>query len=377
MKLLRLLTAFLAATAFFPVNAADNIFDIDVKKKGAPIQSTMYGIFFEDINFAADGGLYAELVKNRSFEFPNPLQGWKVFGNVRVMNDGPFERNPHYVRLSDPGHSHKHTGLDNEGFFGIGIKRGVDYHFSVWARADRPVTIRIELVNTTSMGENHFLCQQRLTVNSTEWKKYQVTLRPNATFDKSALRIFMETRNGASVDLEHISLFPSDTWKGREGGLRKDLAEALADLIMTAMEAPSWANQQPTKYYVAMDPEKVAAIKNLIGEGNKRNTAGAPVMIVSTYIKSRSGFFRGQAANEIGEGWGAYDNGLSNAFFILKARERGFDTLIMGMRDSDALRNLLDIPEDECIMAVISLGYRALDPVRPARKPLNEVVKFF
>ena len=84
-----------------------------------------------------------------------------------------------------------------------------------------------------------------------------------------------------------------------------------------------------------------------------------------------------QAANEIGEGWGAYDNGLSNAFFILKARERGFDTLIMGMRDSDALRNLLDIPEDECIMAVISLGYRALDPVRPARKPLNEVVKFF
>ena len=230
MKLLRLLTAFLAATAFFPVNAADNIFDIDVKKKGAPIQSTMYGIFFEDINFAADGGLYAELVKNRSFEFPNPLQGWKVFGNVRVMNDGPFERNPHYVRLSDPGHSHKHTGLDNEGFFGIGIKRGVDYHFSVWARADRPVTIRIELVNTASMGENHFLCQQRLTVNSTEWKKYQVTLRPNATLDKSALRIFRETRNGASVDLEHISLFPSDTWKGREGGLRKDLAEALADL---------------------------------------------------------------------------------------------------------------------------------------------------
>ncbi len=153
--------------------------------------------------------------------------------------------------------------------------------------------------------------------------------------------------------------------------------EQVADLIMTAMEAPSWANQQPTKYYVAMDPEKVAAIKDLIGEGNKRNTAGAPVMIVSTYIKSRSGFFRGQAANEIGEGWGAYDNGLSNAFFILKARESGFDTLIMGMRDSDALRNLLDIPEDECIMAVISLGYRALDPVRPARKPLNEVVKFF
>ena len=80
----------------------------------------MYGLFFEDINYAADGGLYAELVKNRSFEFPQHLMGWKTYGKVSLMNDGPFERNPHYVRLSDPGHAHKHTGLDNEGFFGIG-----------------------------------------------------------------------------------------------------------------------------------------------------------------------------------------------------------------------------------------------------------------
>ena len=126
-----------------------------------------------------------------------------------------------------------------------------------------------------------------------------------------------------------------------------------------------------------MTPEKVAAVKELVGDGNKRNTAGAPVMIVSTYIKGRSGFFRSNPANEIGDGWGAYDNGLSNAYFILKARERGFDTLIMGMRDSDALRNLFAIPDDECIMAVISLGYRASDPNRPDRKSVNEVVKFF
>ena len=105
--------------------------DIDLKKVGAPIQPTMYGIFFEDINYAADGGLYAELVKNRSFEFPNdPLQGWKAF----VWNDGPFERCPHYVRLVDPGHPHKWTGLDNEGFFGIGVKGGDTYRFTVWAR---------------------------------------------------------------------------------------------------------------------------------------------------------------------------------------------------------------------------------------------------
>ena len=225
MKQLRLFSVVFTLTAFLSLHAADNNFVINAKKTGAPIQSTMYGIFFEDINYAADGGLYAELVKNRSFEFPNSLQGWKTFGRVEVRDDGPFERNPHYVRLSDPGHAHKHTGLDNEGFFGIGIKGGESYRFSVWARADRPVTLRVELVNTASMGENHYVCQQRLSVNSNDWKKYQVTLRPSQT-----LRIFMETRDGACIDLEHISLFPADTWKGREGGLRKDLAQALYDL---------------------------------------------------------------------------------------------------------------------------------------------------
>ena len=230
MKPISLLGAAIAVMTAMPLNAEQNSFDINLKKTGAPIQSTMYGIFFEDINYAADGGLYAELVKNRSFEFPNALQGWKIFGNVQVMNDGPFERNPHYVRLTDPGHAHKHTGLDNEGFFGIGIEKGKQYNFSVWARSETPVILRIELVNTASMGENHFVCQQRIAVNGKEWKKYKITLRPDETLEKATLRIFMETRGGASVDLEHISLFPADTWKGREGGLRKDLAQALADL---------------------------------------------------------------------------------------------------------------------------------------------------
>ena len=97
--------------------------DIDLENIGASIQPTMYGIFFEGINFAAVGGLYVEIVKNRSFEFPNdPLQGWKAFGKVDVRNDGPFDRCPHYVRLGDPGHPAKWIGLDNEGFFGIGVK---------------------------------------------------------------------------------------------------------------------------------------------------------------------------------------------------------------------------------------------------------------
>ncbi len=125
--------------------------DINVGKPGAPIQPTMYGIFFEDINFAADGGLYAELVKNRSFEFPqDALQGWKAFGRVEVRDDGPFDRNPHYVRLYEPGHRHKWTGLDNEGFFGIGLKEGETYRFSVWARVPQGgrAVLRVEFINT-------------------------------------------------------------------------------------------------------------------------------------------------------------------------------------------------------------------------------------
>ena len=224
---------FLTALTVLTVTSAvaqTSTFDINLKKSGAEIQSTMYGIFFEDINFAADGGLYAELVKNRSFEFPYALQGWKAFGKVEVRDDGPFDRCPHYVRLYDPGHAHKHTGLDNEGFFGIGVKAGEQYRFSVWARSETPVTIRVEIVNTASMDENHFIAQNTLTVDSKEWKKYEAIISPSETLDKSVLRIFMETRGGAYVDLEHVSLFPVDTWKGREGGLRKDLAQALADL---------------------------------------------------------------------------------------------------------------------------------------------------
>ena len=148
-------------------------------------------------------------------------------------------------------------------------------------------------------------------------------------------------------------------------------------LIATAMEAPTWANTQTTRYYVAMSEEKVAAVKEYIGQGNARNTANAPVMIVSTFVKGQSGFGRGNQANEVGDGWGAYDNGLSNAYFILKAREQGFDTLIMGMRDSDALRTLFGIPDNEQVMAVISLGKRAPDPRRPDRKPIDEIVKFY
>jgi len=201
---------------------------VDVKKVGSPIQKTMYGIFFEDINYGADGGLYAELIKNRSFDFPQNLMGWNTFGNVEVRTDGaPFPNNPHYVRLSYPGHNEKHTGLDNEGFFGIGVQKEADYRFSVWARipeGNDSSGIRIELIDT----ESTVFSSQTLTVDSKDWKKYQVIIKSTKMEPKARLRIFLTSK--ASLDLDHVSLFPVDTWKGHENGLRKDLAQALYDL---------------------------------------------------------------------------------------------------------------------------------------------------
>lgn len=157
----------------------------------------------------------------------------------------------------------------------------------------------------------------------------------------------------------------------------KKITEAeVRELLLAAQEAPSWANQQPTKYYVAISEEKLKAVQDMVG-GNKERVKDAPVLIVSTFERGKSGFFQGNPANEAGDGWGAYDNGLSNCYLVLKARAMGFDTLIMGMRDADALRSLFSIPESETIMAVISLGYRAQEPKQPQHRPLDDIVKFF
>ena len=201
--------------------------DVNLKKPGAPIQPTMYGIFFEDINYAADGGLYGDMVKNRSFDFPYALTGWTAYGKLQVMDDGPFERNPHYLRLNWSGHRDKFTGVENEGFFGIGLKAGEMYVYSVWAHSDGG-KLRIELVDNDSMTETQILTQGEIAVNSKEWTKYKLELESPITIEDAHLRV--ELVGNVSVDIEHVSLFPKDTWMGREGGLRKDLAQALYDL---------------------------------------------------------------------------------------------------------------------------------------------------
>ena len=212
------------------MNARTNTFDIDTSKAGAPIPSTMYGIFFEDINYAADGGLYAELIKNRSFEFPNNFAGWTISGNVSLQDDGPFKKNPHYVRLAPAGHRDKHTMIENEGFFGIGVKANAEYRFSVWARVPDGgnAKIWIDLVENAAMADDQKIGNAGLDISGKEWKKYAVTLTAKKTLDKAHLRVWGDPK--VTTDLEHVSLFPVDTYRGHENGMRKDLAEALEQL---------------------------------------------------------------------------------------------------------------------------------------------------
>ena len=201
-------------------------FTIQANKLGAPIQPTMYGIFFEDINFGADGGLYAEMVENRSFEFPQRLMGWNTFGHVTLNDVSPaFSRNPHYVTLESAGAREKQTALENRGFFGMGLKKDMQYDFSVNARLHlldgKQTKIRVELVNS----RNDVIAQQTLTITNNKWQKHTCTLTSPQTDLKGLMRVYLE-KGAESVDLDHISLFPSDNWHG----LRADLVQDLADL---------------------------------------------------------------------------------------------------------------------------------------------------
>lgn len=202
----------------------------DTEKPGVAIPSTLYGVFFEDINYGADGGLYAEKIKNRSFEFPQPLMGWETFGNVEVKSDGPFDRNPHYVSLYPASHKDKRTGLANEGFFGVSLEENEEYRFSVWARcADGGEgIITVQLIDPASKGESQVAAQTHIKITSTEWTKYNAILTPDQTVKRGKLRIFLRSRS--PVDLEHISLFPVETWNNHENGLRADLVSLLKEL---------------------------------------------------------------------------------------------------------------------------------------------------
>ncbi|MEH6658195.1 alpha-L-arabinofuranosidase C-terminal domain-containing protein [Leeuwenhoekiella marinoflava] len=208
---------------------------VDMSKTIAPIQPTMYGIFFEDINFAADGGLYAELIKNRSFEFTIPMMGWSQPNSDRhsYNNESGFampvkyfegQGNLNFIRVQV-----KNAGgyeLHNEGFRGMGIKEGNTYRFTFDAKQMEGA---ISAVNAFLLDEEgNTIAEVSVPVSGSEWKNYTVEIVPNKTVMKGSLKLTFDGTGELGLDM--VSLFPTDTWNGRENGLRKDLVQLLNDL---------------------------------------------------------------------------------------------------------------------------------------------------
>ena len=152
--------------------------------------------------------------------------------------------------------------------------------------------------------------------------------------------------------------------------------EELTDILRRAQQAPSWKNSQTARCYAVLDPQRLEALRQALPSFNQNSSAGA-ALVVTTFVKGVAGFTGGTPDNEVGDGWGAYDLGLHDAYLALAASDAGCDTLIMGLRDADAIRALLDIPEDEQIMSVIAVGRRAAEPKQRPRRPLEEVAKIF
>jgi len=213
-------------------------FVVRADRPGAKISPTMYGIFFEDINFGADGGLYAELVKNRSFEFPDPMMGWSevkkgaAASSLATLDQDPFNAaNPHYLRITTTAAGDGY-GVANEGFSGMGVRKGEEYLFSAYARGDKKATLRVELVT----ADGQVLAQAKIKGLAAAWTKESASLRPSATEAHARLQVLLETPGTADLDM--ISLFPKKTWKDRPNGLRADVVQWLADLKPGFMRFP-------------------------------------------------------------------------------------------------------------------------------------------
>jgi alpha-L-arabinofuranosidase len=227
--------AIVAAMASTGFAQTKTVFTIQVNKPIAEVQPTMWGIFFEDINFGADGGLYAELVKNRSFEFDAPMMGWaeeksdkfslnKTSGATLILNRGEANvNNPRYAHVV--ANSENSYALINEGFFGMGIKKNLKYDFSIYAKqGEGNVSIKVELIDDAKNVVGSTIVQP----DQHEWKKYQATIVAASTDPKAKLRLSFLGKG--TVDIDMVSLFPTDTWRNRPGGLRADLVQLLYDL---------------------------------------------------------------------------------------------------------------------------------------------------
>jgi alpha-L-arabinofuranosidase len=201
---------------------------VQADQPGARINSAMWGIFFEDINFGADGGLYAELIKNRSFEFPKPLMGWRELGGgagkVEVLSDDAFDSaNPHYVRVHSEGG--ERFGLANEGFHGMGIRVGDKYDFSARVRVVSG-TPKLSIELTGASGQS--IGRAEVVASDSHWQKVAATIVASSTDPKARFDVVVQ--GSGVVDLDMVSLFPQKTWKNRPGGLRADMVQMLADM---------------------------------------------------------------------------------------------------------------------------------------------------
>ena len=204
---------------------------------GKPISDLLIGVFFEDISYAADGGLYAELVQNRGFEYSsedvlgrdslwNSFKAWHITGNATCEIDSTHPvhpHNPHYVILNTTGSG---GGLSNEGYDGIALKAGESYNFSMFARSadGKKGKIAIRLIG----HNNAVLAEKTIPIDGGDWKKYSATLKASHSSDSA--RLELSPRQVGSLALDMISLFPQKTFKNRPNGLRADLAQAIADL---------------------------------------------------------------------------------------------------------------------------------------------------
>ena len=220
----------LLALGFRPLLAQELVsFNVALDQPSGQMSSKLWGVFFEDINMGADGGIYAELVKNRSFEFPDPWMGWKQLekaseGTFLVVNTKERKGNPRVLSIHNL--QGQRLGLQNEGFRGMGFKAGSDYMFSLlYKGASSGLKLRVELVDE----QDHRLGEALLALDQNpDWLSAEVRLQASKTVAKGKLNVWFEGAGDVTVDM--LSLFPTDTWKGRPKGLRKDMVQMLADM---------------------------------------------------------------------------------------------------------------------------------------------------
>lgn len=236
-------TGFAVALIHFFTQAQTPVtLNVKANKPYAAVEPTMWGVFFEDINLGADGGIYAELVKNRSFEFSKPLMGWKVEQNffnegaVTILNrPGKNLPNPRFARITVNKAVAGSLSISNEGFRGMGIKKGLRYDFSLNYRLHSGnLTLHVEIQN--AKGNPLSAGAVILNEKTGEWGKKNISLTTTDSAQKGKLKIWFE---GSGVaDLDMISLFPEDTWKKRPGGMRADMIQLLADMKPGFMRFP-------------------------------------------------------------------------------------------------------------------------------------------